>query len=275
MEATIPRLAPRLCGLLPHAPILVPGVAGPRIGRCRQSSEACAEFARRLVAGGPERLFLVSPHAPRIGNAFGLYGGERLRGDLSASGAPAVSVDLPNDRGATAAIVAESGSSDLAVWTIGGCTLDHGAVVPLWFLAAAGWRGPTCVASLSWTESGTGCAAFGRAVGRAYARAGGTVALVASGDMTHRASPGAPEGHDARGVQFDRRMTELVRGGRLREVAELDPRLREAAAEDSVDSATVVAAALGFQAHGAQVLSYEHPFGVGYLVAVFHDGGGR
>jgi len=34
-----------------------------------------------------------------------------------------------------------------------------------------------------------------------------------------------------------------------------------------------VASALGFRAHGNEVLSYEHPFGVGYLVAVFHDCG--
>jgi hypothetical protein len=45
-------------------------------------------------------------------------------------------------------------------------------------------------------------------------------------------------------------------------------------AEDVVDSATVVVAALPPQRQGTRVLSYEHPFGVGYLVAVFHEGDG-
>ena len=29
--------------------------------------------------------------------------------------------------------------------------LDHGAVVPLWFLVEAGWQGPTCLVSLPWS----------------------------------------------------------------------------------------------------------------------------
>ena len=47
----------------------------------------------------------------------------------------------------------------------------------------------------------------------------------------------------------------------------------EAACEDAADSAIVIAAATNYETKGCDVLSYEHPFGVGYLVAVFHDGG--
>jgi aromatic ring-opening dioxygenase LigB subunit len=275
MEATIPRLAPAPCGLLPHAPILVPEVAGSRLERCERSSRACAELARRVVDGRPTRLFLVSPHAPRAVGAFGLFAGERVRGNLAEFGAARVKVNLACDRAAAAAISRACAAEQVALRSVPDVPLDHGSAVPLWFLVAAGWSGPTCVASLPVTVSSAACAAFGRAVGRAYAGSGGAVALIASGDMTHRASPGAPEGYDPRGARFDLKMTDLVRQGRLREVAALDPALRDAAAEDSVEPTTIVAAALGFEAHGAEVLSYEHPFGVGYLVAVFHDGGGR
>jgi hypothetical protein len=74
-------------------------------------------------------------------------------------------------------------------------------------------------------------------------------------------------------VEFDRELTRLVAGGRLREISAIDSELREVAAEDAADTSIIAAAAIGFRPHGAEVLSYEHPFGVGYLVAVFHDGG--
>ena len=66
--------------------------------------DACREFARRLVANRPDRLFLVSPHSPRERRAFGLWSGERLRGDLGSFGAPGAAVDLPNDREAIEAL---------------------------------------------------------------------------------------------------------------------------------------------------------------------------
>jgi AmmeMemoRadiSam system protein A len=47
--------------------------------------------------------------------------------------------------------------------------------------------------------------------------------------------------------------------------------LREIAAEDVVDSCTVAAAAVDFDARGHRVLHYEGPFGVGYLEAILHE----
>lgn len=274
MATTIPGLTPALCGLMPHAPVLVPAVAGPHMAQCRNSSEACAGLARRVVATEPERLFLVSPHAPRVRDAFGLCDGARLTGSLAEFGATGTTLDLPNDHAARSAIAEEASAAGLRTRDVPEALLDHGSLVPLWFLADAGWCGPTCVAALPWETTTGASAEFGAAVGHACARLGGTVTLIASGDMTHRALSGAPAGYDPRGPEFDARMTALVRAGRLRELTRIDPALRRRAAEDSVESSVIVCAALGFSGHGTRVLSYEHPFGVGYLVAIFHDGGG-
>src|SRR5690606_1145463 len=46
--------------------------------------------------------------------------------------------------------------------------------------------------------------------------------------------------------------------------------LRDRAAEDVLDTAQIAASATG-SAAGREVLSYEGPFGVGYLVAVLHE----
>jgi aromatic ring-opening dioxygenase LigB subunit len=266
------RSTPALCGLLPHAPIVVPDVAPRDAPACRATTRACADFARRLVAARPGRLFLVSPHAPRSNGSFGIWSGARLRGDLGAFGLPAASVDLPNDRDFAARLEVEARARGLDTWAIPPVELDHGSVVPLWFLVDAGWAGPTCIVSLPWSAAPQACARLGAAVGTLIAGETLRTALVASGDLSHRATPTAPAGYDPRGVVFDAELGGLIRDGRLDLIPAIDPGLREAAAEDAAESSTVVSAAIGFAPQGQQVLSYEHPFGVGYLVAVFHDG---
>lgn len=263
-----------ICGLMPHAPIVVPDVAPRDAPACRRTTQACAEFARRLVATGPDRLFLVSPHAPRSEAAFGLWSGARVRGDLATFGLPQAAIDLPNDRELLAVLEAEAAARGLDTWEIPPVELDHGSVVPLWFLVDAGWSGPTCIASLPWSTSPAACRTFGQVVHAALESFGGRSALVASGDLSHRATPTAPAGYDPRGVVFDRELEELVREGRLDAIPAIDPGLRLAAAEDAADTSTIVAAAIDFEPHHNEVLSYEHPFGVGYLVAVFRDGVG-
>ncbi len=269
----ISMFTPAVCGLLPHPPIVVPGVGGDAIADCQQTVDACREFARRLVESEPARLCLVSPHAPRQARAFGIWAGERLWGDLAEFRAPRANVEFPQDADMEWALLTAARSEDVATWSIPPGRLDHGAVVPLWFLAEAGWSGPTCVVSLPRSSDPDAMCAFGRAVAVALDQLPGPAALVASGDMTHRATPGAPAGFEPRAVEFDERLEQLVARGQLADICTIDPALRELAAEDAADSSIVVASALSFHGSRSEVLSYEHPFGVGYLVAVFHAGG--
>ncbi len=265
---------PAFCGLLPHPPIIVPEVGRGRLDDCMSTVDACRDFARRTVAVRPDRLFMVSPHSPRQGSAFGVWAGERLSGDLGRFGAAGSAVDLANDPEMIEALARAADRQGLATWSIPPEPLDHGAVVPLWFLVEAGWSGPTCLASLPWRARPAIMEAFGRALAAATASLAGRAALVASGDMSHRCKPDAPAGYHPRAVEFDHALTDLITRGRLDAIGEIDPELRDLAAEDAADSSQIVAAAIGYRPHGAEVISYEHPFGVGYLVAVFHDGEG-
>jgi aromatic ring-opening dioxygenase LigB subunit len=260
-----------IAGLLPHPPIAVPDVAGDRAAECRATTAACADFAERVVAAAPERLFLVSPHSPRARRAFGLWSGARLRGDLGFFRAPGAEVDLPNDTELVRRLRVEAHAEGLDTWDLPGSEpLDHGAVVPLVFLVRAGWAGPTAVAALPMISDSARELAFGRALTRALSALPGRTALVASGDMSHRVLPGAPAGFHPRAADFDRAVCDRVAAGDLQGLFEIDPGLRGIAGEDVVDSSAVVIGALGDEPRGVELLSYEHPFGVGYLVALFH-----
>ena len=139
--------------------------------------------------------------------------------------------------------------------------------MPLWFLAEAGWAGPTVVLSLNYPEDG-GLSKLGEAIAAAAHAFHRRIAIVASGDMSHRLTPNAPCGFHPQAHQFDETFIRLIRDGDYHEIGNIDPELRELAAEDAVDSTLVAAAAVDWRTTGHKVLNYEGPFGVGYGVAI-------
>ncbi len=255
-----------LAVLLPHAPILIPAVAGPRQQACRATITAMREVARRVVAARPDTVVLVSPHAPREDRAFGVTAGN-LTGSLAQFGAPRAAVRLPGDPGFSAALREGAAARGVGTCRLPAVALDHGSVVPLLFLAEAGWEGPTVVVALA-ADDNSRIGDLGGCVAAAAEHLGRRVAVVASGDMSHRLQPGAPCGYDPQAVDFDAAFIHQLRLGATRRLAEAVAPLQGRAAEDVVESTLFALGATGWRAEGREVLGYEGPFGVGYGVAV-------
>lgn len=256
--------------LMPHAPILVPEIGGERGEAAAASCQAMREAAACVVRHRPEAIVLVSPHSPRQPRAFGVWADNPMRGSFEQFNAPQVTLGLPLDQSLAQAIIAAARARNLATWMIHRTPLDHGAMVPLWFLEEAGWTGPTVVLSLNYPEA-EGLIALGEAIAVAATTSAKRIAFVASGDMSHRLTPNAPCGFHPQAHRFDETFIELVRAGDYRQLGSIAPKLRERAAEDAVDSTLIAAAAVNWQTTGHRVLNYEGPFGVGYGVAVLFE----
>jgi len=96
--------------------------------------------------------------------------------------------------------------------------------------------------------------------------------LIASGDLSHRLTRGAPSGYHPRGEEYDAWLVGIMREGDFKRLFDYDPTLIEAAGEDSLWSACVMAGTVDGMDSESEVLSYEGPFGVGYMVATVEPG---
>lgn len=263
------------CGICPHPPIMVPEVGGVRSDEVRESRQAMLELGRLILESGAELMVMITPHGPVFRDGIAVNINPGLKGNLGGFGAPKVSFDLENEVLFASEIRLTAGEFGVMAIDLDqkaakqygvGIELDHGLMVPLYFLRQAGVNLPLVVIYMGLLPSEQ-LYKFGLAVQRAANSLGKKTAVLASGDLSHCLTPDAPAGYEPRGREFDREMVRLINAADVMGVIDLDSELVEKAGECGLRPIIMALGALDGMAVDARVLSYEGPFGVGYLVA--------
>jgi len=253
----------------PHPPIMVREVGGADAHVTSRSEAAMRTLGTLLHRFAPDTVVIVSPHAPGYWDAFTASTAKRVRGDLGQFRAPGVAHDVPGDPDLAAAIIGEAAARALPVVAREGADslLDHGVLVPLHFLDPTD-EFPLVVVTFA-VVTPEEHLSFGQAIASAAESLGRRVAFVASGDMSHRLLRTAPAGFSPRAHLFDEEMVTLLARANFAGIAEVDPDLREEAGECGWRSLLILGGFLEGSDAVGRVLSYEGPWGVGYLTAAF------
>ena len=253
-------------GIAPHPPIMVPEVGRESIAGVVNSIDAMSELTRRLIHSGAESVILISPHAPLEADAFVTYEGPEVFGDFSHFNAPDTYFSLPVDDELLAAIREVAATKQFELTTLRTHDLDHGTAVPLYFLLRNGWRGKVVTLGYSFL-SNDDHVRFGSCIRSAVDQVGRRVAFIASGDLSHRLKPQAPAGYNPDAHIFDEQVVDALRSNAPQRIVDIDYNLRRLAGECGFRSMLVAIGASSELSPSCEVLSYEAPFGVGYLVA--------
>ncbi|MBE3519871.1 MAG: AmmeMemoRadiSam system protein A [Firmicutes bacterium] len=261
--------------LSPHPPIIVPEVGRGQERVTEKTIKALTDVGRTFVQRHPETLLVITPHGPAFADAISIRAQTRLRGDLGGFGAPEVSFDYETNMDLVSALE-KSLAGDPVIFLdeakLGryrvGSELDHGVMVPLYFLKKAGYRGKLVVLNVGFLPY-LDLYALGRKIGFVIEESGKAVAVVASGDLSHRLIPGAPAGYSPRGREFDEALVKYLGAFDVTSIMTMDGSLIEAAGECGLRPIVILLGILDGLEVRPEVLSYEGPFGVGYCVALF------
>jgi len=253
-------------GIAPHPPIMVPEVGREAIAEVRGSIDAMAELTQRIIQSGAETIVIISPHAPLSADAFVAYHSKPLYGDFANFRAPATTVEFPLDEELLTALVNAAAGENYEVPALEGYDLDHGTAVPLYFLDRNGWRGRVVALGYSFLGNEDHLK-FGECIRRAAESVGRAAAFIASGDLSHRLKPEAPAGFNPSAHFFDKQVVDALTRNTPSEIVDIDQELRRAAGECGYRSMLVALGLAQTLPAACEVLHYEAPFGVGYLVA--------
>lgn len=260
--------------IAPHPPILVDAVGGHEAETAHASLEALAAAGSALAAFAPEVMVLMSPHAPTASEAFVVDSTARVMGTLAQfgdhtqyhwPGDPELAKKITEDARAQGIPVLDR-SADARLkpgW------LDHGTIVPLSFLEPTG-SVPLVVLSLTWLDFAFH-RRFGAVIRESVQSLGRRAAFIASGDLSHRLAEDSSAGYSPRGSELDAAIVEHVRAGALGGLLALDPLLVEQGGECGLRSIITLGGFAGEDPVPTRVLSYEGPWGVGYLAALAGD----
>jgi MEMO1 family protein len=253
-------------GIAPHPPIMVPEVGREAIVEVRDSIEAMADLTARVIQSGAETIVIISPHAPLESKSFVAYEGPELYGDFANFRAPSAILQARLDVELLHEITRTAASQNLILNKITGFDLDHGTAVPLYFLQRNGWHGRLVALGYSFLSNADHLR-FGNCIRQAIDNLGRPVAFIASGDLSHRLKREAPAGYNPDAHYFDEEVVGAIRTCSLARIAEIDHELRRLAGECGYRSMLVAIGAITGSEGPCEVISYEAPFGVGYMVA--------
>jgi|SRR5665648_79213 len=244
---------------VPHPPILVSEIGRGEERKCQASLDAYQDIAGRLVQAQVETVILVSPHTQLVKEGITLLTEAVAQGNFDQFGADQVSLSFASDP-----VITTLFQKHLAgVISVQG-PLDHGALVPLYFLQKAGWSGKVVLLGMPLERPED----YGLRMGQILDKLPGRYALVASGDLSHRLKEDGPYGFDAAGPEFDQSVLKALQRD-TKKLTSLPVDLVEKAGECGYRSLRL---ALAAKEGAPEVLSYEGPFGVGYMVAdLYHS----
>ncbi|MFZ5974099.1 MAG: AmmeMemoRadiSam system protein A [Bacillota bacterium] len=262
--------------LLPHPPIIVPGVGGGRETEAAKTIASMERVAEEIGRLRPDTVVLLSPHAPVFSDYAFMYDAPVLKGDLKQFGTNA-EVSFHQDSALRVEIERRmqangipGGALDESVMRRNQIknTLDHGAVVPLYF-AGAKYSGFKLVVLSAPALDMQMLYRLGYVIREAAEALGRKIAVVASGDLSHRVNAESPYGACPEGEQFDSFINGSLEANDIPRLLSVDHALREKAGECGYRPLVMLCGAFDGVRAGIQVLSYEAPFGIGYGVAAF------
>lgn len=253
--------------IVPHSPVLIPSIGKKNTDRLKLTLAAYRKIEEDLYSAQPDTILIISPHGPIQPTAFTLNISPEYHGKFEDFGDFSTTVNLNGDIG-LACRIREKMETSVPLQTTTEENLDYGSAVPLFLLA----RQMPKVKIIPLHYSGLDLEAhyhFGQLLKKELLASQNRVAVIASGDLSHRLDKKSPAGYSPKGKKFDKKVTDCLQNKKIPDLLATDPELMAAAGECGLRSIIILLGILDGINCRPRLLSYESPFGIGYLVMSF------
>jgi aromatic ring-opening dioxygenase LigB subunit len=254
--------------LVPHSPILAPGVGKEKRDALAATLKAYGEVEQALYLAKPETLVVISPHAPSYADAFSANMAPKYSGTLKAFGDHQTTMEARGDFLLIDRLQRELRAQNIPFTLTSSEELDYGFTIPLLLLAShlTDWHliplAPSLLAAQAHFD-------FGKQVQNVLQRESTRVAVIISADLSHKLNAQSPGGASVEGPAFDATIRSKLKSLDTQGLLALDAQAVEAAGQCGYRPIMSMLGMLDGLNVTATELAYEAPFGVGYLTMKF------
>ena len=260
--------------MVPHPPLIVPQVGRGGEKEIEETRAAYETVAREIAALKPDTIIISSPHATMYADYFHISPGRKAQGSFASFRAPEVRFREEYDAELVSEIERLASAAGFPAGTLGerDRALDHGVMVPLWFVRQF-WQDYRLLrvglSGLPLTEH----YALGQLIRRAADKLGRRAVWIASGDLSHKLQPHGPYGFAPEGPEYDARIMDVCSRAAFGELFDFSEDFCEKAAECGHRSFVMMAGAFDGLSVEARQLSHQDVTGVGYGICTFYPKG--
>lgn len=253
----------------PHAPVLIPEIGKDNLKKLAKTQHALEQLEQDFYAAKPDSVLVISPHGKIFDDAFNINLNSDYTAGFKEFGDFGLELKFKSDYMTIQEIrAADESNKKFPLVLTSEPEIDHGFSIPLYYLTKHLKNIPIIpitYSALDYKEH----FAFGQFVYQQLAKINKRFAVVASGDLSHKLTKDSPGGYSAEGKKFDKKIVDLLKKNDFQGILNIEPELIKAAGECGLRSILILAGMIESLNTSAEVLSYEGPFGVGYLVSNF------
>jgi len=264
-------MALSVAALLPHSPLLIPAIGRANYDFLKKTADAYSLIGSALKGAGVETIVIISPHASAAAtDSFVLNIAPEMEISLKDFGFIPPRTVLAGDT-----ILADKIQSalrpDFSLPLVSESNLDSGSAIPLYLLREYVPNAKVVVIAAAAGLPLTDQKLFGAALGKVIAASEKRIAVIASGDLSHRLKKKSPGGYSPKGAKFDNKIIELLTAPETAtdSILKLDPKFVADAGECGLKPLLVLLGVLAEKKWQAEILAYQTDFGIGYLSVNF------
>ena len=256
--------------MVPHPPMIVPAVGRGSEKQIEKTIRSYEKVADKIAMLKPETIIISSPHNVMYSDYFHVSPGAKASGSFADFGASEVSFDIDYDEEFVNLLSNKANQTSFPAGTLGekNRELDHGTMVPLWFILQKYKEFKLVRTGLSGFDFFKHYE-YGMMIKNTAEELNRKVVYIASGDLSHKLQDYGPYGFAEEGPIYDSRIMDVCFGARFGELFDFDENFCEKAAECGHKSFVIMAGALDGKAVEATQYSYEDVTGVGYGICSF------
>ena len=266
-------MAVKCTALFPHPPLAVEEIGGRELKKAAYTVEGFKKTAEEISQiDDLDLLVMITPHGPVFRSAASIIIKDSLKGDFSDFSYPQIKFEKKSDPYFAEKIFKNCKKEGLALQALKDNELqkydiknelDHGLMVPLYYLKKAGIDLPIIPISIGFISHDK-LYKIGKKIKETAEKEDYNIAVIASGDLSHRLKKGAPAGYHPKAHLFDEKLLELLQKKEFKSVLNLDNDLIENAGECGLRPIVMMLGSIDSEQIEVELNSYEGPFGVGY-----------
>ena len=256
---------------MPHSPLLVPEIGRANYDFLAKTTTAYEQIGEKLKSSGVDTIIIISPHGLTQDESFTINIAPEMAIDFKDFGFIPPKTILSGDA-YLADQIKTALKPEFSLQLISENILDHGSAIPLYLLKKYLPNAKILIVLPANELSLEQQFDFGRKLEEVIIRSDKNIALIASGDLSHRLKKKSPGGYSPKGAKFDNKLIEYLSDATTasENIIKMDAKLIKDAGECGLKPIVIALGVLNNSDWQPEILAYQTDFGIGYLSLDFN-----